>query len=76
VLDAELAMHALGLIEALVTLALGPKELEPSFAREDVRSARLARKRLVLRHAVLDQRRVSMRDFRVLRRPRITPVLP
>jgi hypothetical protein len=69
-------MHPLGFREAPVALALGPKELEPTLPRKNVRSARVPRERVVLGDAMLDQPGIAMGDLVVLGRTRIEPVLP
>ena len=75
VVDAELAVPALGLGKAPVALALGAKDLHPAGAADEAGRVRAGGERIVLVYAVLDQLRVMPRHFGVARRPRVAPVL-
>src|SRR5262249_24400069 len=72
----ELAVPALGLLEAPLALALGAEHLDPAARVEELRGAGLGGERLVLAYAMLDELGIAARHLCVACRPGVVPVLP
>src|ERR1051325_11240701 len=76
IVDAELAVPALGLREAAVPLARGAEYLQPAARMQVPGRPGFQSQRLVLTDAMLDELGIAPRDFGMPRRTRVLPVLP